>query len=206
MKSLDQIDDTTVRNALDGNMSSFEMVFKAWYPVMCNFAHSLTSNREDAEEIVQSVFVNLWEKRTEVTIDQSAKAYLFRSVRNACLNKWKHDKVRKDFAKDQTEVATGISFDSPSNQLDGMELEQRIAKALEKIPTQCREVFTLSRFGELKYSEIAEKLGISVKTVENQMGKALRIMREELSDYLIWIVVVGGQMWIEFIDKTILYN
>lgn len=201
MKSLNHIDDTTVENALNGHLASFEMVFKAWYPVMCNFAHSLTNNREDSEEIVQSVFVNLWEKREEIKIDQSAKAYLFRSVRNACLNQWKHKKVRQDFAKDQAAAFSGSAFENPGEEMHGQELEARIAKALEKIPTQCREVFTLSRFGELKYSEIADKMGISVKTVENQMGKALRIMREELKDYLIVIVMLGGNIWIEFIEK-----
>jgi RNA polymerase sigma-70 factor (ECF subfamily) len=112
-------------------------------------------------------------------------AYLFRAVRNTSLNMLKHKKVESNFA--QHELLTSQRSVEP---LGTHELEDRISQALEKLPEQCRIVFKMSRFEELKYAEIADELNISVKTVENQIGKALKIMREQLRDYLPLIVVL----------------
>ncbi|MBL7943372.1 MAG: RNA polymerase sigma-70 factor, partial [Flavobacteriales bacterium] len=130
--------------------------------------------------VVQALFIELWERRNEIRLENPGPSYLFRAVRNRSLNVLKHEKVKREYAADSvrtTETAIHI-------QPETADLNSRIEKAMMKLPEQCRLVFRMSRFEELKYAEIAEKLGISIKTVENQMGKALRIMREELKDYL----------------------
>jgi len=109
-------------------------------------------------------------------------------VRNACLNVIKHEKIKQKYAGEEI-ASAARSHDSVTNFMASNELEYRIKMALEELPEQCRIVFKLSRFEELKYAEIAEQLNISVKTVENHMGKALRIMREQLKDYLPIILV-----------------
>jgi RNA polymerase sigma-70 factor, ECF subfamily len=104
----------------------------------------------------------------------------------------KHEKIKQKHARE--ELAIGVhSHDSVAHAVAESELEVRIQQAMDKLPEQCRLVFKLSRFEELKYSEIAEQLNISIKTVENHMGKALKIMREQLKEYLpLLIVLMNG--------------
>src|SRR5688572_20194825 len=110
-------------------------------------------------------------------------------VRNACLNLIKHEKIKQKHVDGELALADR-SVESVAHTVMASELETRISDALSKLPEQCRLVFKLSRFEELKYAEIAEQLNISVKTVENQMGKALKIMREQLKDYLPLLLVM----------------
>lgn len=167
----------------EGNQSAFEMLFKTYYRPLCRYAYSFLNDRDEAEEVVQNAFINVWDKRSQVEIQTSFKAYLYRVVRNACLNVIKHEKVRQQHAAHEL-VHAEKAHDHVSQSMISSELEEKIAEAMKALPEQCRLVFQLSRFEELKYAEIAQQLDISVKTVENQIGKALRIMREELKEYL----------------------
>jgi RNA polymerase sigma-70 factor (ECF subfamily) len=110
-------------------------------------------------------------------------------VRNACLNVIKHEKIKQKYAGEELALAEP-GYESVAHTVTSNELETRIRNAIEKLPEQCRLVFKLSRFEELKYTEIADQLNISVKTVENHMGKALKIMREQLKDYLPFIIML----------------
>jgi RNA polymerase sigma-70 factor, ECF subfamily len=167
----------------EGRESAFEMLFRTYYNPLCNYAYSFLNDKDEAEEVVQAAFINVWDKREDIEIQTSVKSYLYRMVRNACLNVIKHEKVKKQHAIH--EMAGGEpTHESVSQSVISSELEQKIYEAMKALPEQCRLVFQLSRFEELKYSEIAQQLSISVKTVENQMGKALKIMREQLKDYL----------------------
>jgi RNA polymerase sigma-70 factor, ECF subfamily len=167
----------------EGNESAFEMLFKTYYKPLCNYAYSFLNDKDEAEEVVQAAFIGVWDKRNSIEIQTSIKSYLYRMVRNACLNVIKHVKVKK--AHVTHEMAGGEpTHDNASQSVIAIELEQRILQAMKALPDQCRTVFQLSRFEELKYAEIAEQLNISVKTVENHMGKALKIMRTQLKDYL----------------------
>ncbi len=172
-----------------GDIASFEMLFNTYYSTLCRFAVSYLRDPEDAEEVVQASFIGFWEKRESISIDTSLKAYLFRSVRNACLNELKRQKVRQLHA---SQVAMDGEPQSEASDRIAMkqELEEKIQEAMGCLPEQCRLIFQMSRFEELKYKEIAEQLGLSVKTVENQMGKALKIMREQLKDYLPLIIIL----------------
>jgi RNA polymerase sigma-70 factor, ECF subfamily len=166
-----------------GDITAFEMLFRTYYQPLCNYAFTFVQDRDEAEEIVQNTFISLWEKKQTLEIRTSVKPYLYAMVRNASLNVLKHEKVKQQYAAVEM-VHAERGEESVARTVLGSELESRIYKAMDALPQQCRIVFKLSRFEELKYAEIAEQLGISVKTVENHMGKALRIMREQLQDYL----------------------
>lgn len=173
----------------EGDITAFEMLFRNYYQPLCNYAYTFLQDKEDAEEIVQSTFLLVWEKRDTLAIRTSVKPYLYAMVRNACLNVLKHEKIKQRFAGEEIALADR-AHDSVSHTIASNELEYRIKVAMNELPDQCRMVFKLSRFEELKYAEIAEQLNISVKTVENHMGKALKIMREQLKDYLPLILVL----------------
>jgi RNA polymerase sigma-70 factor (ECF subfamily) len=180
---VDLLEQQVLETLKAGSESAFEMVFRTYYRPLCQYAYSFLNDRDEAEEVVQAAFINVWDKRGQVEIQTSLKAYLYRIVRNSCLNVIKHEKVKQQHVAH--EMVHGESMhENVSQSVISNELEERISVAMKALPEQCRLVFQLSRFEELKYSEIAEQLGISVKTVENQIGKALKIMREQLKDYL----------------------
>jgi RNA polymerase sigma-70 factor, ECF subfamily len=172
-----------------GQQRAYEMIFREWYTPLVRFADSLLRDTDMAEDCVQRVFIRVWEKREEIAIELSVKAYFYRAVRNACLNVIKHRKVEAEYSREHLALS-GISSEMDTGT---GELEQAIARAIASLPDQCRKVFELSRFEGMKYAEIAESLNISVKTVENHMGKALRMMRAELGDYLpVFLLIAHG--------------
>jgi RNA polymerase sigma-70 factor, ECF subfamily len=175
-----------------GDITAFEMIFRTYYQPLCTYAYTFLQDKEEAEEIVQGTFLSVWEKRQTIAIHTAVKPYLYAMVRNACLNVIKHEKIKQKHAAEEIALSP-ISHDSVAHAVATSELELKIHQAMEKLPEQCRLVFKLSRFEELKYAEIAEQLSISIKTVENHMGKALKIMREQLKDYLpLLIVLMNG--------------
>jgi RNA polymerase sigma-70 factor (ECF subfamily) len=176
----------------EGDQTAFEMIFKIHYSPLCNYAYTFLKDRDEAEEIVQAAFLNVWEKKENITIETSLKAYLYRAVRNSCLNARKHLAVKKKHSEEKLFTETR-SQESVMDSVISSELDQKIGDALMALPEQCRIVFKMSRFEDLKYQEIADQLNISVKTVENQIGKALKIMREQLKDYLpLLIMLMNG--------------
>lgn len=179
-----QFTDTEIVKAIrEGNEQAFEQLFRAFYERLCQYAHSIIKDADDAEEVVQTIFLNLWEKRNDFEIALSLKAYLYRAVHNHCLNRIKHLNVREAH-KSYSLYYQADAQESIMEAIYGNELEDRIERAVSGLPEQCQRVFRMSRFDELKYQEIADELGVSIKTVENQIGKALRILRSELTDYL----------------------
>lgn len=175
-----------------GDITAFEMLFKTYYQPLCNYAYTFVQDKDEAEEIVQTTFLAVWEKKEVLEIRTTIKPYLYAMVRNACLNVIKHEKIKQQHV--EVELAMGErSIESVARTVMASELEKRIHQAMETLPEQCRLVFKLSRFEELKYAEIADQLNISIKTVENHMGKALKIMRDQLRDYLpLLIVLLNG--------------
>ncbi|MBL0136244.1 MAG: RNA polymerase sigma-70 factor [Chitinophagaceae bacterium] len=170
--------------------SAFEQVFKTHFKDLHAYAITLVQDDAMAEEMVQQVFFKLWERAGKLTISGSIAAYLYRAVHNESLNYIKHQKVK---AVHQLYVAHSMKDNhesSASKKLLTSELEKKIQEALNELPEQCRTVFQMSRFEELKYAEIAERLDISVKTVENHMGKALKMLRARLVDFLTFLILL----------------
>jgi len=167
----------------------FEILFREYFTGLSYFARKFTGDLDSAKEIVHRVFIRIWENRTEFDWDKPAKSYLFTSVYNRSLNYVRDNKkfIRHDPSLGNTPVNEEAVF---NDSYASLELEERIQKALGKLPEKCREIFELSRFENKKYTEIAEQLNISVKTVETQMSKALHILKEELRDYLTIILLL----------------
>lgn len=174
-----------------GDRAAFEALFRLHYRPLCAFALGYLKDSDRAEDLVQDLFFRLWLDREKLVINTSVKAYLYASVRNRCLNAVKAGaKVRAL----NEEVDDRIGEEERSED-EHTERIARVQAAIEALPEERRKVFKLSRYEGLKYHEIAERLGISVKTVENQMGKALRSLRVDLSDLvplLPWLFWFGG--------------
>ena len=159
------------------------MLFKQHYRNLCAYAFLFLKDADVSEDTVQEVFFKLWKNKDKISIDTSLKSYLFRSVRNGCMNVIEHQKVKdgyRDIAIKQDDSGSQPTID----QAIVSELEQKIKESIDSLPTERRRIFIMSRYEGLKYREIAEELKISVKTVENQMYQALGFMRTHLKDYL----------------------
>jgi RNA polymerase sigma-70 factor (ECF subfamily) len=161
----------------------FESLFREHFTGLCYFARKYTGDLDSAKEIVHSVFVRIWENRLEFDWEKPAKSYLFTSVYNRSLN---FIRDTKKFIPHEEALIRNMVVDESAftDNLETAELESLIKSALQRLPVKCREIFEMSRFEGRKYSEIAEILSISVKTVEAQMSKALHCLKEELKDYL----------------------
>jgi RNA polymerase sigma-70 factor (ECF subfamily) len=153
------------------------------------FARKYTGDLDSAKEIVHTVFIRIWENRSDFDWEKPAKSYLFTSVYNRSLNFIRDN--RRFVSHEEAFVNHLVPEEAVFHDtLDAAELEGRIGQALQKLPEKCREIFELSRFENKKYAEIAEVLGISVKTVETQMSKALQVLKNELKDYLTIILLM----------------
>ena len=173
---------------IDG-IPAFEKLFKANYSKLCSYANLFLNDPDAAEDVVQEVFFKLWKNRGELQISTTIKSYLYRAVRNGCMNVIDHISVREAYKIVNEEDIK----DSEGNLIDETivtELEQRIKETIDLLPAERRKIFILSRFEGLKYREIADQLNISVKTVENQMYQALKFLREKLADYLPLLILV----------------
>jgi RNA polymerase sigma-70 factor (family 1) len=151
----------------------FENLFKVHYEALSNYAFSILRNKDDAEDIVQDVFIKLWKNSPDVIHTPQVKFYLLTAVKNGCISFLRKQAGKKFVQPDNLQLAT--SEENRDHTIDPAEL---VGEAISLLPAQCAVVFKMSRFGKLTYGQIAQELGISVKTVENQVGKALRIMRE----------------------------
>src|SRR5689334_20307784 len=166
-----------------GDDGAFDALFRAHYPDLVGFAESILRERAAAEDVAQEVMLELWRRRDEIRPETSLRAYLFRATRNRALNQIRHERVA---ARLEPEIVNSRPESAPAadHATVETELRQAVDRAIRSLPERCREVFELSRVEGLKYAEIAAVLDISVKTVEAQMGKALRVMREHLAQWI----------------------
>jgi RNA polymerase sigma-70 factor (ECF subfamily) len=182
---LESNDLSFIGSVVQDDEQAFEKLFTDWYGSLHAYACSMLKDESLAGEVVQGVFCRIWEKREQLRIQTSIKAYLFGSVYHECVSWLRRKKTRQAY---QSHVLRSPGKDrAVENATDKAELGQlegRFRQALDELPDQCKAIFQLSRFGELKYREIAEQLGLSVKTVEAQMSKALKLLRKKLADFL----------------------
>ncbi|HAZ03309.1 MAG: hypothetical protein A2W90_21160 [Bacteroidetes bacterium GWF2_42_66] len=164
----------------EGDEDAFNKAFDLYYPRLCFFADNIIHDFDLSRSVVQQVFVDLWIRRTNLDILFSLKSYLFQAVKNEALDILKHRKVETKYLQSFREKDEQGWF---HDQIEEAELNDRINIAIQELPPRCRDIFMLCRFEELKYSEIAERLNISVKTVEMQISIALKKIRTKLSPY-----------------------
>jgi RNA polymerase sigma-70 factor (ECF subfamily) len=152
------------------NTTVLNTLFKAHYDELCRYAHSILKNQDAAEDVVQQLFIKLWEKRDTISDIENVRSYLFRSTFNMSLNE---QKKMQRMPKSDEDIVQNDSFqssDDTSNLLVSNELQERIDSAMLVLPEKCREVFHLSRNEQLSYKEIAQEMKISIKTVENPVA------------------------------------
>lgn len=174
-------DKSLLEQVKEGHYAAFELLFERYYDQLCNYANRFLGENIDSEDIVQDIFVRIWEKRNSLDFIDSLKTYLYTSVKNSCLNYKKASSVRQGYAT--------LLRQTKSAFVDAIEVEQeefryQLFQCIDQLPVRCREVFLKSRFEMHKQQEIAEILSISVKTVKAQIGKALKYLKHclETSD------------------------
>ncbi len=180
---------SVAKNIKQLDKAAFEKLFREYFVPLTAFAKKYVGDVDSAKEIVHDVFVNLWTKRETIDLEKAVKSYLYTSAYNRSLN------YIRDHKKFDNNVSVEDNFSKASdwnfeNNVDALELEEKINRVINSLPKKCREVFLMSRFEGLKYHEIADKLNISVKTVEGQMSKALKALKENLKDYLTVLIIL----------------
>ena len=175
-----------IEKIIAGNHTAFEILFKTYSQRLIYFSRRYVLDKQIAENIVQDVFLRIWQNKGNLDPAKNIQSYLFTAVKNESLKQLRHLSVEKQ----QQENVSRLSVVelNPDEAIDKNELTGELNKALNNLPLKCREIFTMSRFDQLKYSEIADILGISIKTVETQMGRALKKLREQLA-HLISIIL-----------------
>lgn len=180
---------------LDGLRSDDEAalkeLFQLYYDALVHFVTPMLRDQDRARDVVQDIFFKIWEKRKELQVTTSLKAYLYMAVRNHALNIIKREN-RIELSDDESVLeARSGTHDGSYDRLREKDLQKKLAACLDQLPPKCRQVFELSRFEHFSNKDIAETLEISVKTVENQMTKALQLMRTNLLPYLRSILIIG---------------
>jgi RNA polymerase sigma-70 factor (ECF subfamily) len=183
-----------IESIKNGNTKSFELVFKTYYKRLCTLAFDYTRQLETAEDIVKDFFVAFWDNRKTIEIKTSLSGYLFRSVRNACINYLLRNKERNNTISIEEvnwleiKINEPLSNDYPIGNLLTKELEEQISDIIDKLPEACREIFKLSRFDDLSHKKIAVQLNISENTVKVQIYRALKHLKEAISVIAIFLL------------------
>ena len=174
-------DNEIIGRIRQGDIKQFETLFRSFYASLVKYARTLIKDQDTAEEIVQDLFFRLWQDKEKIKIESSLNGYLFRSVHNRCLHYIEHLKVVERHVQEISYEPESQS-ESPADVMHYKELQAKIARTIENLPERCGQIFCMNRFEGFKYSEIAEKLSVSVKTVEANMGKALKEFRKVLTE------------------------
>jgi RNA polymerase sigma-70 factor, ECF subfamily len=172
-----------------GDSGAFSSIFTAYYKDLVMFAFRFTNDVSSAEEVVQDIFVRLWDDHETIVISSSLKSYLLKAVQNKCIDLYRHRKSTLAYAASVPERSYQHGYDTDSYVMYS-ELQEQIEKALKKLPPQLAEAFEMNRYRGLKYHEIAKQLGVSIRTVEARIGKALNLLRFHLKGYLGLLVLL----------------
>ncbi len=170
-----------IRRIRQGDEGQFESLFRSSYVSLVHYAKSLVRDHDTAEEIVQDFFFRFWQDREKIMIESSLNGYLFRAIHNRCIHWINHNNVVEKHAREMTYTSTE-NTENPLDIYQYKELQLKIAKIIERLPERCGRIFYMNRFEGLKYAEIAKRLSVSVKTVEANMGKALKEFRRALTE------------------------
>lgn len=160
---------------------AFEWLFRRYFSELCQVVYRVAHDEHLAQDLVQEVLYELWRKRDKLTISISLRAYLKRAVLNRTLN---YLRDNRQWSSEERMPEIAVEESDPVDMLRSEELQEMVDAAIDELPEKCRMVFVLSRYDELSYRDIATELGIAEKTVENQVSKALKYLRQRLLPYL----------------------
>ena len=163
---------------INGSKDAFNTIFQVYYNDLVMFAYTFTRDNNEAEEIVQEVFVKLWIRHEDLKLESSLKSYLLKSVQNRCLDNIRHKKIKEKFAEMQSDIS--LLVNDTHNYILYSDLQKHIDQELDKMPVEIAQTFRLSRFAGLKNHEIAQKMNVSQRTVESWISKALQILQKQL--------------------------
>jgi RNA polymerase sigma-19 factor, ECF subfamily len=179
-----------IKQINEGNIATFKSLYDTFYTCLLVYANSIINDIGVSKDIVQDIFLKLWEKRNEFTIKYSLKSYLYTAVRNSCMDYLKHLKVEKKYIdhslvelKEKELTFFSELFIHPEED-DFEKYLNEITTVIEELPEQCRKIFKLSRFEGMKNNEVARYLNLSVRTIDTQLYRALKTLREKLNKYL----------------------
>jgi len=165
---------------IDGDIDSFKYFFDRYYNDLCNFVHVYLHDQSLSEEIVQDIFVYFWENKEKIQINTSVRSFLFSASKFRSLNLLRDTKTQKRIIEEIGKNKSQLPYEDEESHFDADEFKKILNAAVDQLAPKCREIFLLSKYEELSNKEIAEQLGISVKTVESQMTIALKKLREYL--------------------------
>jgi len=177
-----------IERIYSGDRSAFSYIYKEYFNALCTYALNYFEDKEDVKNIVQDVIISLWENRSKAKEIKTLRSYLFGSVHNQCLNYLKHKRVVEKHQAEISFTLLELSLKTV-DYLESSEEVNGILQTIESLPEQTRNVFKMKRFEELSYKEIAEKLGISDRTVDTHMTKAMRLLKEKLGHLLLIVII-----------------
>lgn len=173
-----------------GDKRLFDLVFKSYYSGLLTFAKDCLRSKEAAQEVIQDMFLYIWENHEKIQIKTSLKAYLYRSVHNRCMNYFRdsvsdlHRNIQIDQLKNQIDLLLVELPDSFFDESFTEQVELELDETVESLPEQCKKIFRLNRYENLSYPEIAKKLNISLSTVKTQMSRAMHTIHQKMKKYL----------------------
>ena len=188
MANQEHLDKEIIKQLSANPDSAIELLFRNYYELTCKAIYRIIPDSNIAEDLAQDVFYEIWKKRERFQISTSFKGYLTRAGKNKALNYIRDRKIKWDDVAALETMESGAT--EAMENLETEELQVLINKAISKLPERCRIVFSLSRFEEMTYQQIADELGISIKTVENQISKALKVLRVKLGSYLSGCILI----------------
>jgi RNA polymerase sigma-70 factor (ECF subfamily) len=171
-----------IRRIQDGDSDAFEIVYMHYFPLLCEFVYRFVHDRQRTKDIVQNIFIRIWQNRKQWNPTISLASYLFRSAQNAALDEIRHSRVERENANRILDLHGEVR--TPLDQVVEEEMRREAYQAIDELPEKCRTIFLMSRFGEMTYQEIAETLEISPRTVHAQISRALKHLRKRLAIFL----------------------
>ncbi|WP_109830090.1 RNA polymerase sigma-70 factor [Reichenbachiella versicolor] len=182
-----------IESIKSGNSQVYEEIFNQYYPPLVNLATGILKDKTLAEEQVQEVFIKLWERRSQLDVDMKLLPYLMVSVRNRCYNQSRNDAVADKYVSSQLQQYRDQIFNEEYSEFEESTID-RLYQVIDQLPDKCKEVFKLSRFEHMSHREIAEKLSISTKTIENHITKAMKILKAEMLVLIIYFLSRVGDL------------
>lgn len=190
MEKLDTQQENFLLSALrQDNKEAFSLLFQKYYTDLVLFCGNFVRDKSSCEDIVQSIFLKLWNDRKNIRIETSLKSYLLRAVRNSCFDEFRHLEIVRQYESDPDHSVLD-NYDT-ENYILYSDLSAHLQQALDQLPAAYREAFEMNRFEGLKYREIAVRLNVSERTVEVRVGKALEMLRKLLKDFYQIALIIG---------------